>query len=162
DWSRISTHRNITLQMILKHPKLNWDWDRLSLNPNITVKMIKEHELEFHRMKDFDDSQTVTEMIEHYSYLKNFWYRLSYHPNLTIEILSTHSHSLDLLNVCSNPNITIDMISRQFEHWHWYCSYSSNLTMEKILHHPNKKWNWDCISIHPKLSLEVILKHYSQ
>jgi hypothetical protein len=39
----VSAYVEITLDIILNNPNINWHWDTISMNHNITIKMIEEN-----------------------------------------------------------------------------------------------------------------------
>jgi hypothetical protein len=41
DWTRISKHRDLTIEFILKHQNKPWDWLEISKHPNFNVEWLK-------------------------------------------------------------------------------------------------------------------------
>ena len=139
DWAYISSHPNITWDIIKANPGYQWDWYAISSHPNITWDIIQAN----------PDSPWN-------------WRKLACHPNITWDIIQKNPYKpWDWEWVSRNPNITWDIIKANPGYqWDWYAiSSHPNITWDIIQANPDKPWHWHKISENPNITLENIITH---
>ena len=130
---------NINIEDVINNPELPWDYIALSINSKVTSDdLINHSELPW-------DYQVLSAHID-----VNFVYANPqcdwYYPSLYDRI------KLDLILPSGNKYINDDHIK------YCYLSENPNLTIDYILEHLDKPWQWEKIYSNPNISLEDIIK----
>ena len=122
DWERISTHKDLTGDLILEHIDKPWDFWELSEHPNFNIEWIREFPEE-----DWN------------------YYELSKHPNFNIKWLREFpDKNWNYYKLSSRPNFNIEWI-RDFpeKNWNYYqLSKHPEFTLNWVFECPNENWNW--------------------
>jgi hypothetical protein len=147
--NNLSQRSDITMDIVLAYPEINWDWKNLSTNPGLTYDIIK------------------------HNYYKGFdWEKVTVHPNITLDHITDESVSNILNNywdfneVAANPNVTIDMIPRlrtlpsyinNNDLLYEVLSKNPNLPIEYVINNPHLPWDWSYITKnHPSVTIDLI------
>jgi hypothetical protein len=106
-WGYISSHPNITWDIIKAHPDMPWQWHNVSGNLNITWDIVQAN-------PDFPWN----------------WTWLSCNPNITWDIIQAHPEkSWDWNLISKNPNISWDIVEKNPDKpWFWYNLSSNPMT----------------------------------
>jgi len=127
NWYFISMNGNVTFDTILNnqlfpnHGPIPWDWTAISMNPNMTMDIVKQHPFRPWNLDAIDRNTSIVmnkpveiKMVE------------SKHRKLTPKMIEKAPNTpWGLTDICSNPNLTMDLIRR----------------------FPEKPWDWDRISL---------------
>ena len=132
----ISSHPDLTWDIISANPDKPWVWWCISANPNITWDIINAN----------PDKPWV-------------WWCISANPNITWDIIQSKPDKLwDWSAISENPNITWDIIKdNPGKPWGWDCvSVNPNITWDIIQAIPKKSSNWRYISMNPNITWDII------
>lgn len=144
NWSKLSYHKNITMDNILEHIEYPWNWRYVVENPNFNITMINYY---------YDN------MLEHYIN----WFFISYHKNITMEDIENHLHyPWDWFLISLNPNITIEFIIKYMDIYplnFTRISMNKNITLDMIDNNLYLPWEWKYIAKKNNITEEFIIKH---
>jgi hypothetical protein len=139
-WYMLSSHRNITWDIIVNKLHLPWEWTGISQNPNITWDIVKGN------------------MDKPWN-----WMYLSMHKNIGPDIiLGNPNMPWKWKEVSKNPNIPLAFImeNKLSISWDWmFVSSHSELTLDVILENMDIDWYWYFVSCHPNITWEMIQAH---
>lgn len=182
NWSQISYHPYVTLDLIYANPTCPWDWYYISLNPNVPIEYIKANpgkpwnwnyissriDLESIRSNpDLPWSWDKMYANKHLTitFVKEFkdkpwdWFRLSMCENISIDDITANP---DLPwseeGICKNKNLTMEFIKANPDKpWHWQAiSQSCKITIHDILDNLELPWDWFQISYKRNITMQDI------
>lgn len=105
----LGSHPNITWDIVLDNPHIEWDYRELSSNPNITWDIIQANP---DKLWDY--------------------YEMSYNPNITWDIVQANSDkNWSKIGLGTNPNITIDIIKNNHRFFGWDNIYLRNVSISE-------------------------------
>jgi len=138
DWGDISSHSNITMEIIATYPDLPWDWSHgVSSNPNLTIEFIRQY-----ICKEWQ------------------WVKISRNRGITMKMIETNPDlPWSYVGISYNSNITTDMIlTAPKEELDWSgISYNNALDFNLVIGCPALPWNWRAITMHPSLTIDIVL-----
>ena len=174
DWCRLSSHKNMTLDILQSTSTNHYKWDPTGLidNPNMTWEFIENNMILFDDILIPENKWLLlsrfpgvtTDIIERYIDKPWNWNALSYNRNITWDFIEKHLDKNWNWSVLSKHRcVTLDIIEKRFGNWKWdweYVSLNSNLTCEFIERNFEKPWDWYYLSCHPNITWEHIQKHH--
>src|SRR5690606_24935551 len=130
-WTRGDNLSGVDLAVIDKYPDLNWCWPMLCSHSELTLGFIERHlqklwrnqalykhtciTLEFIQEKNLNRCNTLTVT------------GISLNPSVTVEFLLAHPECFEEGLLASNPNLTMEMIDKLDETFHFLSSKSSSI-----------------------------------
>ena len=158
----MSKHPNITWDIILANPDINWHYVGISANPHTTWDIIQKYPNRLLSMYRVSVNPNITWDIiinnSNLGYPWN-WFGISQNSNITWEIIMANpGYPWNWVYISHNPNITWDIIQANPEYpWNFNCiSMNPNITWEIIQANPDKPWNWDYVSYNPNITWDII------
>ena len=159
DWC-ISTHPDVTLDIIRANPTYKWNWKAISVNLNITWDIVcanPGYPWSWHCMS-YSPNITWDIIQANPGYPWNWW-GISWNPNITLDIIQANPDKpWDWYNISRNPNITLDIIQANPDKpWHWTTvSQNPNITWDIIQENPDKPWDWAGILKNINITWDII------
>jgi hypothetical protein len=161
DWTVVSRHHNITMDIIRQNKHQPWSWGYVVFNPNFTIDIVFE-----------------------INYVAWDWTAISAHPNITIDIVRKHPECPWVMSrLTQNPSFTWDMLktlsadisARDLSNnktltwaqvrdnisldWDWNILSLMLVLPAEAFFYPGTKWNWRMLSANISLGHEVIVKY---
>lgn len=178
-WFHVSYNPNLTMDFVIDHPNLPWDISGLVSNPNFTPKYfeILSPILDI----DLDDLPICHSLLTNPNMYKYFINKsiinidistqtlcYSQNPELDITTILKYKKESQVGNnsklLSLYAKIKIKDIDNNLDfYWDWdYLSYNKNLniSIDFIIKHIDKKWNWYQLSQHSRIKLNDISDHW--
>jgi hypothetical protein len=166
-----TTALNLSIDIVRKHLDKPWDWRRVSSHPKITLDTIKNNpdcpwdfdwfcienpNVTMDLILDNPNEQwdwlslAYTPCISMNERLNNYMLPWKYLPNISYNLSFTWNHVLNYSTAYILGRLTNSP-------WNWnIISHHPNITMEIIANNPDRDWNWKKVSKNPNLSLTFI------
>ena len=134
-WTKLSSHKNITWDIIVSNPDKPWYWNSISHNPNITLKIIQEN---------LDKEW-------------NWDFLLSWNNNFLSELIEMCVDKELVLNFNNIPQFIRDL--PEFDNFMMYISSNPNITLEIVQKNPDKQWDWKQLSTNPNVTWKFVINN---
>lgn len=161
-WFVLSLRPEVTIEVILRHPRLNWSISMFCLNTNLTPALVDQYRHKFDWNyknlsinRNFDWSYVEKNLQEDWDF-----FALSYHRSVTWEIVMKYPNiRWDHQGLSMNPNITWEIITNnpQIAWCYYHLSRNPNINFEIVKANPQFPWSPWCISEHPAVTWEIVV-----
>jgi hypothetical protein len=187
-WIPISSHKNIPLEFIIKHPEYPWNWHEVSKNPNLTPEFIEQYpDLPWNWSIITSRDIITMEFVEKHPHYEWDWYSMSFNSNLTFNVITENpgkrwywEHILesnttipfenldeyqeywnwDMFSLSGNPALPIEFIIKNRKHLDWRrLTCNSSITMDIVEAYPELPWDPRYFKHNPNITPEFIIKH---
>ena len=125
DWRAIASKRNITMDIIEKHPKLKNLTEEILRNPNITEQFLDK----------IEDKKILN--YEHISCCEN----------ISIKWILKNLGKIDMYRLSERPNLNQKIVEEWIDlPWNWGVLSCRKFSVQFIMSHLNKPWDWVYLS----------------
>lgn len=128
----LSHNQNVTLDFVLKHPKIRWIWNSLSSNSRILKDITLS---DFNKVTNWN------------------WFKLNHNANLPIEIIKANLNKpLDWILISSKSSWN-DIIQNLHLPWSWkHVSSNPTLDINILKEYPKLDWSWKRLTENPSFT----------
>jgi hypothetical protein len=152
--NKISSNKNLTLDILLNNLDLEWNWDKICLLDFVNFDIVRKYPHLKWNFYILLANKNFTWTIIHSEefrilYEKYFMERCEINNKLLNEINITinNSNKLNMFYISQNPSITLDIIEENIDlNWYWY-QLSRNLYITEDFLSKYINLNWDYIYI---------------
>jgi hypothetical protein len=131
-------------QIAFEHPHFKWYWRGITSNPKITYELIKAN-----------------------PHIEWCWHAICLNKRISLDDLLSEPAITRINDIIASPHITPEMVpiiqampkfnqSSTLADAYYVYSLNKSLPIEYVIANPQLPWNWDCISCHPDLTVDVI------
>lgn len=137
DFINLSDHPDLTIDLIRKHPKENWDWESIQIHPNLTLEWLVS----------FPDAPWSWTTMHYVKSFEPYWLCLfSHKPWDWYHLHNDENFDFSWVEQSPNPN------------WNWD-KLSDMAKIEHVKKWPNFPWQWDTLTAYSDISTEEMMKN---
>ncbi len=155
----------ITIDIILKHPELQWNFFYISLSKNITFDIVKKYRIFNFDRKIFSMNSNLNIDIVKNNKWNWYWYGISKNKNITWnDVINNSELPWDYDGLSCNKNITWEIVCNNPDKPWNYTELSKNesITWDIIYNNLDKKWNFFRFITHnPNVTIDSFLYIYN-
>jgi len=149
NWLYFSTHIKFPLSFFDKYDTKPFDWFSLALREDITIKFVRKHlEMFENHFEALSTNKAFTyECIVENEDLPWIWENVCANPSVTMNIISKNPRIQHWKAISMNPNLTMSMVKYYYNNIDFdKFTYRKDLTLDVIRQHPYMNWSWDFLS----------------
>ena len=170
-WHSLSHNKNLTIDVILKHVKKNWNWYMISMHNSISIDHIRDHpELQWNYYNMSSNPNLTMNFVSENLDKHWDWAKLLENKAFTMndmELLEKYASKNKVAwrhsNIFRNSNVTMNYINKRVKYFIpsdvFYLSRNKAITMDDIQNNSFVPWDYQSVSLNPNLTIAFILKN---